>query len=126
MGSNMGPSGSELGTTGATGGPGRPAGNLDEDGVGYVNKAAMLEDEAAAGGVCFLDLQGKDGIEDEYSPDPTAGADPHSPGREARFPLGGGPPSPGASPVDPPDYEIPVCPPEYTRHPSYMEIGDVS
>ena len=118
MGSNMGPSGSELGATGATGGPGAPSGSLDEDGVGYVNKAAMLEDEAAAGGVSFLDLQGKDGMEGEYSPDPTTGGDPHYPG--------GGPPSPGASPVDPPDYEIPVCPPEYTRHPSYMEIEDVS
>ena len=126
MGTNMGPSGSELGATGATGGPGGPEGNLDEDGVGYVNKAAMLEDEAAAGGVSFLDLQGKDGKEGEYSPDPTAGGGLSSLGRGAGFPPGGGPASPGASPVDPPDYEIPVCPPEYTRHPSYMEIGDVS
>ena len=125
MGSNMDPSGSELGATGATRGP---AGSLDGDGVGYVNKAAMLEDEAAASGgdVSFMDLQGKDGMEDEYSPDPTTAGGLHSPGRGAGFLPGGEPPSPGASPVDPPHYEIPVSPPEYTRHPSYMEIGDIS
>ena len=121
----MDPAGSELGVTGATGGPTR---SLDMDGIGYVNKAAMLEDESAAGGggVSFTDLQGKDGMEDEYSPDPTVGEGQHSPGRGAVLSPRGGPHSPGASPVDPPDYEIPVSPPEYTRHPSYMEIGDVS
>ena len=125
MGSNMDPSGSELGATGTTGGP---AGNLDSDGVGYVNKAAMLENEATAsdGDVSFMDLQGKDGMEDKYSPDPTADRPPHSPGRGAGFFPGGGPLLDRASPMDPPDYQNPVSPPEYTRHPSYMEIGDVS
>ena len=79
------------------------------NGDGFVNKAAILQDEGAS----YMNLQDKDGMPEDYMSEVSSA---YSRQTSAS----------GATPVDPPQYDAPAPPPEYTRHPSYVEIDNVA